>query len=237
VVTGLCVAGILAVVIGGMIAQVRLLRFAGAYSALLRPVSSALVRHAGLLWTLHIVLYGAFFGFTVLAIVFPLANMGVVEMVHGIFTEGGLKHLGDAYQEGHVLAATCWTWVQNFVVQTVLLTIVPAGSVPFAGTAWALAKHMLSFCLAGFVMAPLWSDSISVLPWHAITIAVELEAYVIAGFVAAVFPIRIVNGVAKGEVWRGYVDGLRVLGSGTLLAGVLLAAAALYEALTLILLG
>jgi hypothetical protein len=237
VVTALCVAGLLAVALGGMAAQVRVFRILGGDAKVFRPVSSALMEHPVLLWTLHVLLYGTFFGFTALAIAYPLANMGLVEFVHGIFAEGSLKHVGDAYQEGRVVAATFWTWVQNFMTATVLLTIVPAVLIPFAGTVWAIAKHLLSFCLVGFVMAPLWSDSIGVLPFHSITMALELEAYVLAAFVATVFPIRIVKAAAKGVPWQGYGDGLRVLASGTLLAGVLLAVAALYEAVTLILMG
>ena len=229
-------AGIIAAAIGGMVTQVRLFRALGSYAKVFGPVSSALMAHPGTLWTLHILLYGAFFGFGALAIAFPLANLGLVEFVHGIFAEGNLKHLGDAYLEGNVAAASFWTWFNNFVVQTVLLTMIPAALIPFAGTAWAISKHMLSFCLVGFVMAPLWSDSIGVLPLHAITITVELEAYVIAAFVATVFPIRIVKAVASEDPLGGYLSGLRVLASGTLLVGVVLAIVALYEAVTLILL-
>jgi len=58
----------------------------------------------------------------------------------------------------------------------------------------------------------------------------------VAAFLVSVLPVRIFDGLVHGRFVAEAAQGLRVIGSGTLLVGLMLGVAALYEAATLILL-
>jgi hypothetical protein len=67
--------------------------------------------------------------------------------------------------------------------------------------------------------------------------ALELEAYILASFVVLVWPLRLWRAVTGGAFGREVFTGLRILLGGAIVTGVMLAAAALYEAVTLIMMG
>ena len=128
--------------------------------------------------------------------------------------------------------ATLATLRQNYLMGTCLYSVLPSLVIPFAG----LLKNLVSFLFVGFIMAPLWTGSAVQNTYHSITLTLELEAYVVVSFAICVLPVRVFEGIRRGEWASQYMAGFRVLGSAVILVGIMLAIAAAYEATTLILL-
>jgi hypothetical protein len=218
---------------GGSVLQVRFLRsLADNAAGSMRTVLREIAARPRLIVLVHVVLYGAFFLMMLLAFRYPVANVRAASLVRDAFAKGELSYIGKAYASGDILRASGATFVQNYLVATILFTILPSLVVPFAG----LFKNLVSFATVGFVMAPLWTGSAPKLVYHSVTMALEMEGYIIASFVVIVWPLRIAKGILGGAFSNEVIQGLRIVASGALLAGIMLAIAALYEATTLIIL-
>jgi hypothetical protein len=92
----------------------------------------------------------------------------------------------------------------------------------------------LSFLLIGGAMAPAWSGSAAMLMLHSITMVLELEAYILACFAITAWPLTLLAGIWSRQFLDSLKRGVLMLLSAMVVTGVLLAVAALYEALTLI---
>ena len=224
--------GLIGVALGGSLAQVYLLRRAsirhdGPLTAALRDIAA----RPHLLGFVHVSLYGVFFVLMIAAFRYPLANLHVNAFVRNEFAQGSLSYIGDAYQSGDILRASAATFTHNFFVATVALTILPSLVVPFAG----MIKSLLSFAMAGFAMAPIWAGTAQHFVYHSITMTLEMEAYILATFVCVALPIRTLRGLLTRQALPEFLGGLQVVGSGAVLAAIMLAVAAFYEAATLVL--
>ncbi len=227
------VAGLLLVALGGAIAYVRFFhRLAELPSPLLGPVLRETVRRQGLMLGMHLLLYGIFFGAMSAGMLLPYWNYRITEYMGLLFTKGELSYIGQAYASGDILQATAATFINNYVVQTLGLTF----AISIIPLALGVLKTALSFAVVGFGMAPLWSGAASGYAYHSITMVLELEAYILACFVVVVWPIRLWRAVTRGSFPAEFFLNLRIVLGGALLAGGMLAVAALYEATTLILL-
>jgi len=226
-----CIAGLVLVAAGGALAQIRLLRYLaakrrGPLAAVLHDIS----QHGALLWAIHLLLYGLFFGGMLAALQHPVANLRLATFVAAQFVEGDLGYIGAAYASGNVLKAAAATFAHNYLVATVGLTILPSLFIPLAG----LLKNIPTFGFIGFVMSPMWTGASRQLVYHAITMTLELEAYIVACFVITMWPVRLIRGLARDHLGTESLRGLRAVLEGALLAGIMLAIAALYEAATVI---
>ncbi len=184
------------------------------------------------LWvSLHLVLYGAFFLSMLAALVWPGANAALKSWVGAVFSEGGLSYVGRAYASGNILQAAVATFYHNFVTATLVWNVAVSLVVPFLG----LFKTAGSLALVGFAMAPIWSDTFAGYTYHSITMGLEIEAYILATFSIVVYALHFFRGVVRGAFLREMVQGLQTVYGCVLIAAVLLGAAALFEAVTLIL--
>jgi len=226
--------GLILVAVGGALMQYRILHWlAPRHDGALNHVLAELAARPRLVFVVHVALYGVFFVCMAAAYAYPVVNFNLADYVQGEFAEGNLSYIGSAYASGDVLRASAATFLHNFLTATVAFTILPSLIIPFAG----LIKNLLTFSVVGFVMAPIWTGTAAQLTYHAITMTLELEAYIVASFVVAVLPLRIARGLASGGFGSQVLQGLRVMAGGTLLAGLMLALAALYEAATILLIG
>lgn len=225
--------GLLLVAVGGALAQDGLFRrWAGRGGRFLSPMFSAVADYRGTVLGMHLVLYGGFFGTMLVGIAQPHIPVYLQEYVSRTFSEGGLSYIGDAYGSGNVLWAAGATFANNFIVQTVALTVGVSLVIPMIG----VLKTLASFVLVGLVMPPLWTGTAQTFSFHSITMTLELEAYVFACVAVVLFWRHVGIGIVRGKLKSELGAGFRIVGSGTLLAGIMLALAALYEAATLILL-
>jgi hypothetical protein len=221
--------------VGGSLSQYRLLRIAGLRRApfFLRRILLDWAERPKLAFFIHFVLYGAFFAAMAAALMQPRLNLQMYEWTRYMFSEGELGYVGAAYDSGNIFAATGATFFHNYAVATVLAGMLPSLFFPF----WAFLKNIMSFGLAGFVLAPLWVDSVVGYTYHGITMVLELEAYVVASFASVMFVVHIAQGIRLARVGEGIGKGFATMATAVVLIGIMLAVAALYEATTLILIG
>jgi len=227
------VVGLMLVATGGAIVQIRLFQIlAGRRTGLLAPIFAEVRKAPFLLAVLHVIIYGAFFMAMALGLRSPFAFLMVEDLVTSAFREGDLAYIGAAYASGNIPLAMATTFFHNYFVATVGLTLLPSLIIPFAG----VLKTLGTFAMVGFAMAPIYTGTAAGMVYHSITMTLELEAYIIAAFAVTMYPIRFVTGFARSGSLMGALDGLKVMGSAIVLTGVMLAIAAAYEAVTLIML-
>ena len=147
------IAGLALVVLGGMMAQYLVLKnWVGRWRPF-KAVVDEIVQRPSLFWQLHVVLWGIFFAMSILALYHPLANMRLAAYVTQEFTDGSLGYIGAAYASGDIARAAWATFLHNYVVATLLMTILPSLLIPFAG----VAKTAVSFGAVAFAMSPIWT--------------------------------------------------------------------------------
>jgi hypothetical protein len=228
---GGAIAALAAVLLGGAGLQaLALMRLARLRIPVLGPSLEALTAHPVLLWGGHIGLYGAWMLFMCLAPAAPRSQATFLALISGVFTEGHLAYIGEAYTSKNVLLAAAATWVNNYLLQTLGLTFIFS----LLLAPWGLLKTLLSFTVLGFAMSPGGANLVQGFTYHSVTMALELEAYVLACFFVGVFWLNLARLLAAERPGRFLARSCVMYASGAALTGVLLAVAAAYEAVTLI---
>lgn len=201
---------------------------------MLRPFAAMATAHPLLFAGAHVVHFGCFLFFAAVAAAFPLTNLSVMQWIAEEFLTGSLSHVGQPYVAGDLLGATWNTFKHNFLYATCVRVLAPSLVVPGLGTLAGEAMNFLALGVAGFVLAPLWSHVAAMLPTHAVTIAVELEAYALAGFVVLFYPLELFGlfftqdrMAALRRMWAAVLIGIALIAA-------ILALAAFYEAVTLV---
>ncbi len=225
--------GLILVAAGGALVHVGLFRWLAPRRLwVLGPAIRALSRRWGLFLAMHVALYGVFFGAMAAGMQNPLINFHLTRLLSSVFMEGGLSYIGEAYASGRVFYAAGATFMNNYVVQTLGFTFGASLLVPLG-----ILKTAASMALVGFAMAPLWVGSAAGYTYHCVTMVLELEAYIAASTIVALWFWGCIMAVGEGPFFRRMLRNVAMLGSAALLTGLMLALAALYEAATIILLG
>ncbi len=231
-VVSLAAFGLLLVALGGALFHFGLfkrLRHAGRIRWL-QPALDEIVARPRLFWAMHLLLYGAFFLSMRVAINNPLLTWRVTQYIEAAFSHGGLSYVGEAYASGNVNQAAWATFHNNYIVQTLGLTfLISLFPLPVG-----ILKTLFSFTLVGGAMAPMWVGAAQGYVIHSITMALELEAYIVACFAIAVWMMYLFRALASRQFKQPLKDGARLLLSAALLTAVMLMIAAYYEAFTLI---
>lgn len=216
--------------IGGYMLHLAIFTRFQRHSALCRAVVASPRLFAGM----HIFLYGAFFFAMLRGAQLPHNNIAIAQFVYGQFTTGGLQYIGEAYASGDIFHAAVATFQNNYVMQTLVLTFF-ISVVPLA---FGILKTLLSFVLVGFTMVPIWTGTAEGYSFHSVTMVLELEAYILACFVVALWTIAFYRAcfrLLRGDLdFHAIGDTARIYVEGMVITGVMLAIAGLYEALTLI---
>ncbi len=185
------------------------------------------------LWTgMHAGLYAILFAAMFSMMSQPLPAHRLSQYIVAVFAGGGLEHVGRAYASRNVLEAAWFTWKNNFLEQTVLNTVL----LSLFPLALGVVKNAFTFLLVGAGMAPVWVGRSGTYAFHVVTMVLELEVYALASFAVTAWALRVFAFFRKPgpEAFWGLLTGVRVLGGTILYAGGVLAAAAFYEAVTLI---
>ncbi len=197
----------------------------------LRPALRVFLQHSKLVLGMHVLLYGTFFGMMIFSYTRPVAQMWTNNFIVSQFEQGSVAHIGEAYASGSIPRAAWATFFNNFVLQTLLMTVLVSLLLPMIG----ILKTMLSFSLVGFGMVPSWAGMTGLYTFHSITLTLEFEAYIFACICVAYFWGNLVVGAINKDFSEHFRRSSYTLLSGTLLAGIMLAFAGIYEAVTLIL--
>ena len=224
--------GMILVIVGWGLLQIALLKKLARASSLFRPFFEVFRDWPSLFMVIRGVLLTAWILGVLIAIRHPLANAVGRDYIGHVFQDGYLSYVGSAYAKGDIGLAAVTTFINNCLWQTYVLTLAISVVIPFAG----LFKNMLSFTLASFVLAPVWTNSSDHFTLHSVTVALEIEAYILATFSACVFPCILIRGmVMRSSPAATFKQAFAQLGSCAVYVGIVLAIAALYEAVTLIL--
>lgn len=145
---------------------------------------------------------------------------------------GGLADVAAAYASGDVLGAAAITFWFNLTAGALLYITLPSLVVPFAGVALGFVRALLW----GLVLAPQGALALLMIP-HSITLVLEGQAYVVAMLGAYAVGRGLVWPAGYGKPGRlaGYVAGLSRSARLYVLVVLILAVAALYEAIEVIL--
>lgn len=190
------------------------------------------------LYALTVLFFMLFWGYGMVnAHLNPAAQEEMVTAYQTIFSGSSwpLGFTSQAYQRGDILTATVMTFVVNFFWGTVvilsLFSVIPVGS--------AFIINALRGQTIGLALAPAKAFfGLSLVP-HLITVVVELQAYLIAGFVSVLLPLALIRPQRFGcdSVSQAFKKYLLWQFKVLPLIAIILAGAALYEALELIVLG
>jgi hypothetical protein len=220
------------VALGGVWTYLRAFRLladqpTGIFAASLREMGARPKLFIGM----HILMYGVFFAAMLAGSMLPLANFSITQYIGDMFSGGELSYIGDAYASGNILRAAFATFFNNYVVQTLGFTF----AVSLIPLALGVFKTAASFALVGFGMAPIWAGTATGYSYHALTMVLEFEGYIVACFAVTAWALCWCRVPFKGITKAEAAQSVAMFLSGAALSGVLLAIAALYEATTLIL--
>lgn len=228
-------AGMLLLLVGGSALLTGGLGWAAGKSATpwIGPALAEIGRRRRLLLGLH----GAYFGLCLASMLliyeFPYVQDALLAAARGeVQGESGLLGTaGKAYRSGNVARAALVTLGINFCFGSFTSITLPSMVVPGAGVLVALFRAVLWGILLGPVRVEM---ARGMLP-HGFTLLLEGEAYILASFFALLVPIYLVRRQPDTEVLSRYGRAILVNLQGSLLVLAVLAVAALYEAIEVIL--
>jgi len=207
-------------------------RLANPPTPLLGPLFTEIYQRKKLFRFVNTFFYAVFFVNLLVALYEPETHRLIIYYINHVFSEGNLKYIGEAYEQGNIARAAITTFHNNFWMQTFLLTIL-ISIPPFM---LGFFKNLISFSFAGYAMSPIWAGSATQLSFHSITIVLELEAYILSVFAVILWTYYFWNAIFTRKQLKNKVSkGFRVLIASTLASGCILAIAGLYEAITIIL--
>ena len=184
----------------------------------------------------YIVLNIIYYGLVVCGMIYvtfdPSLQQSLSEPVLHAFTEGPLSAVGSAYGGGKVLLAMVLTFTVNLILGTFVVITIPSLLIPFSG----LLVGALRAVLWGLLLSPTTPELAKAMIPHSLTLVIEGQGYILALLAvyihgkAFLWP-RTVGAATHGQ---GYRVGVNRSTQVYLLVVLLLAVAAVYEALEVI---
>jgi hypothetical protein len=176
-----------------------------------------------------------YFGTVVLGmlavLVYPAMQQSLWTSVGQAFSPTStLGPLAQAYTEGRLVMAIVLTFVVNLVLGSLAVLSLPSLLIPFAG----ILMGVLRAWLWGVLFSPFGGELQAGLLPHALTILLEGEAYVVAMLGVWLWWWPVLR--TPGRRWQLWQYGLILQGRIYSVVALLLAIAAIYEALEVILL-
>jgi hypothetical protein len=164
-------------------------------------------------------------------LVYPAMQQNLLQGVGQAFSPTGtLGPLVQAYTEGRLGMAMVLTFLVNLVLGSLLVLSLPSLLIPFAGILMGVFRAWLW----GVLFSPFGGGwDLGVLP-HALTVLLEGEAYVVAMLGVWLWWWPVLR--TPGRRWQLWREGLVLQGRIYSVVALLLAIAAIYEALEVILL-
>ncbi len=189
-------------------------------------------RHRRAYLVINLVYYGVVLGAMVFVSAFPAIQQALTEAVVISFSEEPLAAVVDAYASGNVLKAALLTFGVNLFLGAILVLLLPSMIIPFSGLAMGLIRAILW----GLLLAPTTLElQLAMIP-HSLCLLLEGQGYILTLLAAWALGYAFISPASAGAATRrsGYMLGLRHAGLVMLLAALVLAVAALYEAFEVI---
>jgi len=232
---GLYLAGMALLFLGGSALFMRV------YEGLARVIPVAWLRAPfeaardgkALLGGLHALLFGTIILLSAVAYLVPPFQILPLMAVNQTMSEGSgpLGVAAQAYMSGSIPRAAVVTLIINFFLGSLAYITAPSVVIPGVGV-WLT---WLRAVLIGFLMAPTMLQLSTIMLPHSFTVLVEMEAYVLAAFFAALIPVYLFDTSKGPGVWRRYGRALLLNLKAYAVILALLTIAAIYEATEVIL--
>ena len=186
----------------------------------------------------YIVLNLVYYGLVICGMVYvalnPSLQQSLLELIGSAFTEGPLSAVGSAYSGGQVLWAMVLTFVVNLFLGSIAVITLPSLVIPFSGLLMGAYRAVLW----GLLLSPTTPELRLVMIPHSLVLILEGQAYILAMLAAYVQGRAFLWPRSVGATTRrqGYGLGVKRSVRIYLLVVLLLAIAAIYEALEMIIL-
>ena len=184
----------------------------------------------------YIVLNLAYYGLVTCGMIYvafnPSLQQSLLELVGSAFTEGPFSAVGSAYVRGQVLQAIVLTFVVNLFIGSIVWITLPSLVIPFSGLLLGAYRAILW----GLLLSPTTPEMRLVMIPHSLVLILEGQAYILAMLAAYVQGRAFLWPRSVGVATRrqGYGLGLKRSVRIYLLVVLVLAVAAVYEALEVI---
>ena len=184
----------------------------------------------------YIVLNLVYYGLVVCGMIYvafnPSLQQSLIKAVGSAFTEGPLSAVGSAYVGGQVLRAMVLTFVVNLIIGSIAVITLPSLVIPFSG----LLIGAFRAVLWGLLLSPTSPELRLVMIPHSLVLILEGQAYILAMLAVYVHGRAFLWPRSVGAATRrqGYELGVKRSVRIYLLVVLLLAVAAVYEALEVI---
>lgn len=181
---------------------------------------------------LNVLFYGLVLAGVVFAFVRPETQRELLRTIVQSFAVPPLSVARDAYLSGNVLYAAAVTFLVNTVFGSFLSITLPSIFIPFAGSFIGLYRALLW----GVAFAPSSPELAGKMVPHSLVLILEGQGYVLAMFGVHLLWTRTFAGIRRGVsgLASGYAAGLRGTAAAYGLLLVVLAVAAVYEAIEII---
>ena len=186
----------------------------------------------------YIVLNLVYYGLVICGMIYvafnPSLQQSLLELVGSAFTQGPFSAVGSAYTGGQVLQAMVLTFVVNLFLGSIAVITVPSLVIPFSGLLIGAYRAVLW----GLLLSPTTPGLRLVMIPHSLTLILEGQAYILAMLAAYVQGRAFLWPRSAGASThrQGYGIGVKRSVRIYLLVVLLLAVAAIYEALEVIIL-
>ncbi len=181
---------------------------------------------------LNVVYYGLVACAMVLVAFHPEVQQSLLEKAQQGLTQGPLAAVASAYAEGRVLTAMALTFVVNLLLGAFVSITLPSLVIPFAGLFVGIVRAVLW----GVLLSPASPQLRGGMIVHSLTLILEGQAYILAmlaTYVQGKSFLRPHSVGAQGHL-HGYWLGLKYSMRLYILVVIVLAVAAVYEALEVI---
>ena len=187
----------------------------------------------------YIIINLVYYGLVIAGMVYvtfnPSLQQRLLDAAGQTFTAGGpLVFVGEAYLGGKVLLSVGLTFAVNLLVGCLASITLPSLLIPFSGLLLGVYRAVLW----GLLLSPADPAVARAMIPHSLTLLLEGQAYVVAMLAAYLHGRAFLwpCSVEAGKLRQGYWIGVKRTASLYLLIVILLAAAAIYEVLEVILL-
>jgi hypothetical protein len=182
---------------------------------------------------INVIFYGLVAIFMVVAAFNQPLQKQLITLIGQGFSQGPFTPVGKAYASGQVLVAMILTFVVNFFIGCLIDLTLPSLIVPFSGMLIGITRAILW----GFLLSPASPQLRYAMIPHSLTLLLEGQGYILALLAVYVQGRAFLwpRSVGLESHGKGYLEGLKRTGLLYILVAITLLAAAVYEALEVIL--
>jgi hypothetical protein len=199
----------------------------------LRPPLDEIRRFRRLFLGLHLVYFGAVILFMLLVHTLPELQVCLLGVIKAEVSGGSgpLGVAGKAYMSKSIPTAMVITFLINFLLGSLAYITIPSIIIPGIG----ILAVVFRASMWGLLLAPNFDVLAGTMLPHSPTILFEGEGYILAAFFTLLIPIYLFRKAEGQGLLRRYGKALLMNVRGNLLVAIVLAIAAIYEAIELIL--